>query len=89
MFDGSCPVTLLKFIRDVRISFNEVFVSDGVALVMFGRLLSKKAGRLHSSYVSANIWASRAARMVSWSVLIQTYLQRYLTDSALTKQQIR
>lgn len=42
MFDGSCLITLLKFLKNIRIGFKEAYVSRGTALVTFGRLVTKE-----------------------------------------------
>lgn len=48
-------------------------------LVMFGRLVSKEAGRLYSFYVSASVRVNRTVGTFPWPRLVQTHLQRYLT----------
>lgn len=76
MFDGSRSITLPKFLKDTRNGFNEAYVSKGIALVKFERLVSKKADRLCSSHVSADVQVTRTTGSLSWPDLVQTHLQR-------------
>lgn len=42
MLDGSRPIALFKFFKVVRVDSNEVYVMEGMALVLFEHLLSKE-----------------------------------------------
>lgn len=76
ILDGSRRITLLKFLKDIRIGFNDAYVSEGMALSILGRLFEKESGRLYSFYVSADVRMNRSAVTFPWPGLIQTYVQR-------------
>lgn len=85
MFTGSRLITLPKLLRRGQICFNEAYVRESMALVMFGRIGSKKADRLYPFYVPADVRVSRTTDMFFWLGILQTYLQRYLADLVLTE----
>lgn len=46
MLDSYRLTTLLKLLNDIRSGFNETSVSEGMALIISGRLVSKEDCRL-------------------------------------------
>lgn len=84
MFGGSRPVTLFRFFKNIRTGFNKVYVSEVIALVMSGSLLSKNDGRLYKFILRLRERPDEPHSRYGFVALLQKYLQRYLTDSILT-----
>lgn len=59
IFNGYRPITLVEFLKDIRISLNEAYVSKGTALAMFGRFNTKEVGRLYSAQVPGDARGKR------------------------------
>lgn len=83
--DCSRPLTLLKFLEDIRVGFSRAYVSEEMAFVTLGRLVSKEAVRLYSFYMSPDTRTKHTAGTVSWPGLLRTHLQRYLADAVLSE----
>ena len=82
-FDGSDPIQLLPFLKDIRITFNSQHLTEGVAVRVFAHFLERDAERLYTSYTMRGLRAGQLHDDVSWPGLVNQFLKRYLTDDVL------
>lgn len=80
-FDGSRPITLTEFFKFIRIQFHKAYGSEGMALLIFGGLVGKKASRLYSSCDSSDVVMSHPTGTMCWAGLVRAYSQTSITDS--------
>ena len=82
-FDGTDPIQLLPFLKDIRITFNSQHLTEGVAVRFLAHFLERDAERLYTSYTMRGLRAGQLHDDVSWPGLVNQFLKRYLTGDVL------
>ena len=82
-FDGSDPIQMLPFLKDIQITFNSQHLIEGVAVRVLAHFLERDAERLCTSYTMCGLRAGQLHDDVSWPGLVNQFLKRYLTDDVL------
>ena len=84
-FDGSSPITLLSFLKDISITFNAQRLNEGVAVRVVAHFLERDAERLYTSYTMTALRSGslRSAGSIPWPGLVNLLIRRYLTDDVL------
>ena len=82
-FDGTDPIQLLPFLKDIRITFNSQHLTEGVAVRVLAHFLELDAECLYTSYTMRSLRAGQLHDDVSWPGLVNQFLKRYLTDDVL------
>ena len=81
-FDGRTPIALLRFLRDVRQAFDGVRLSEGAAVRTVSWFLEGDALHVYSSRAFSGV--RRKDTGVSWPYIVNTLLERYLSDDILS-----
>ena len=84
-FDGSSPITLLSFLKDISITFNAQRLNEGAAVRVVANFLERDAERLYTSYTMTALRSRslRSAGSISWPGLVNLLIRCYLTDDVL------
>ena len=84
-FDGSSPITLLSFLKDISITFNAQRLNEGVAVQVVAHFLERDAERLYTSYTMTALRSGsiRSSGSNPWPRLVNLVIHRYLTDDVL------
>ena len=69
-FDGTDPIQLLPFLKDIRITFNSQHLNEGVAERVLAHSLERDAERLYTSYTMSVLRAGQPHDDVSWPGLV-------------------
>ena len=82
-FDGTDPIQLLPFLKDIRITFNSQHLTEGVPVRVLAHFLERDTERLYPSYTMRGLRAGQSHDDVSWPGLVNQFLKRYLADDVL------
>ena len=82
-FDGTDPIQLLPFLKDIWITFNSQHLTEGVAVRVLAHFLERDRERLYTSYTMRGLRPGQLHDDVSWPGLVNQFLKRYLTDDVL------
>ena len=82
-FDGRTPIALLRFLRDIRQAFDGVRLSEGAAVRTISWFLEGDALQSYSSRAFSGIRRTIDTN-VTWSYVINTLIERYLSDDILS-----
>ena len=81
-FDGRTPIALLRFLRDIRQAFDGVRLSEGAAVRTISWFLEGDALHVYSARAFSGI--RRKDTIVTWPYIVNTLLERYLSDDILS-----
>ena len=81
--DGTYPIQLLLFLKDIRITFNSQHLTKGVAVRILAHFLERDEERLYTIYTIHGLRAGQLHDDVSWQGLVNQFLRRYLTFDVL------
>ena len=82
-FDGTDPIQLLPFLKDIRITFNSQHLTEGVAVRVLAHFLERDGERLYTSYTMRGLRAGQLHDEVSGLGLVNQFLKHYLTEDVL------
>ena len=82
-FDGRNPIALLRFLRDIQQAFDGVRLSEGAAVRTVSWFLEGDALQTYSSRAFSGIRRTIDTN-VTWSYVVNTLLERYLSDDILS-----
>ena len=82
-FDGTDPIQLLPFLKDIQITFTSQHLTEGVAVRLLAHFLERDAERLYTSYTMRGLCAGQLHDDVGWPRPVNQFLKRYLTDDML------
>lgn len=84
-FDGSNPIELLPFLKDVRITFNAQHLNESAVARVIAHFLERDAERLYTSFTMSAIRGAgfRTSHSITWPGLVNALIRRYLTDDVL------
>ena len=82
-FDGTDPIQLLPFLKNIWITFNSQHLTEVVAVRVLAHFLERDAERLYTSFTMRGLCAGQLHDDLTWLGLVNQFLNRYLNDDVL------